>query len=163
MGGNAYRRASTFSQEENFSHKSARGNQLAQGMTIHQFHAQEMNPVPLPHRVNGDNVGMVEARRRLGFDAKSMRRFGRVEPFRMDKFHRNDAVETDLSSAKHDSHTPAGDFGQQLVVAERVELDAQGSSGLFENQSEIGCFERLRWQIALQGRSKEARRTNHTP
>ena len=81
------------------------------------------------HFVDGHDVRVLQGRSRRGFSAKAVDGILSREVARQNELHRHDAVEAALPRAIHDTHAAAGDFLQQLVIAEIVELHANGGSG----------------------------------
>ena len=48
--------------EEIVSGKSAEGNPLLEALAVDQGHGEEVNALDFFHRVNGDDVGVIESR-----------------------------------------------------------------------------------------------------
>ena len=70
--------------------------------------------------VDGDDVRMLQVGDGLGFGLEALHDFGLGELAGEHQLYRNDAVETLLTGLIDDTHAAAGDFLQQLVVAERT-------------------------------------------
>ncbi len=85
---------------------------------VDQLHAEVMMPLVLADLVDRDDVGMVQMRRGLGFQAKPLEVVGRGEPPGPDHLQRQHAVQADLPGLEDDAHPAFRDDLDQLIIAE---------------------------------------------
>ena len=82
------------------------------------LHAEEGHAVlALSHFVDGQNVGMIEARRGFRFAPETRQRIARVGVITQDAFERDDATRMPLSRAVDDAHPAAPDLFENFVIA----------------------------------------------
>ena len=74
------------------------------------------------HLVNGNNIGMIEPRRRLRFGAESFHFAFTGELAGEDEFERHDAIQRDITSAKHHAHAAVAYLFKEFVVTEAPDL-----------------------------------------
>jgi hypothetical protein len=86
--------------------------------TIHQVHGEILQPLVLAHLVDGDDVGMLQFRRRCGFGAETLDDLGSGKLPGRHQLHRHHATQAPLSRAPDDPHAALGDFPEQFVIPE---------------------------------------------
>src|SRR5256885_13162879 len=91
----------------------------------------------LTHFVDGDNARVLQGRHSPGFSAKALP-FGPAGKLAAeDHFHGDDSVEAELLRFVNNPHSAAGDFFEQFVISEAVEVGrlASGLSRLTDQPS----------------------------
>src|SRR5205823_1398841 len=92
---------------------------LLQAAARSVFHTEERYAFrALAYLVDGQNVGMIEARRRFGFAPETCQRFARVGVITQDALQRYDPARMPLARAIDHTHPPAADLFQDFVVAQ---------------------------------------------
>ena len=85
---------------------------------VHQLHGEETAAVRLLHREDGDDVGVVEGRQRLGLALETGHALRVVGKFGRQHLERHLPSQGRVASAVHDSHSTDPDLLQDLVVGE---------------------------------------------
>jgi len=91
-----------------------------QATALHQLHAKEMVPLVSPNLIDGNNVGMIKTRRRLGFSMKSCNVSLRSKFPGKDHLQSDKSIQADLACLVNHTHAASAEFTQQLVVTERA-------------------------------------------
>src|SRR6185436_17439967 len=94
-------------------------------------------PDMLANVVNGNDVGMLEASRCFRLRLEPTNGLRRDQFSGMNEFDGDDAVEADLAGLIHDPHAAAGDFFNQLILADRMELNDEGWGGFEQDRRKI--------------------------
>src|SRR5262245_36829902 len=99
-------------------HRSCRRRKaLPQRAALHQFHAEEMVALLFANLEDRNDVRMIELGGSLGLDTKAADVRGGSQLAREDDFHRDFALQTQLTRAINDSHSATTEFLQNFVVA----------------------------------------------
>ena len=91
---------------------------IRQAGPVDVAHRKKVLPMSLANFVDRHDAGVVEIGRRLGLQAKPFDVLFAGQHAREDHLERDDSVEIGLPCPKYDPHAAAGNFIQQLVVAE---------------------------------------------
>jgi hypothetical protein len=94
--------------------------------TFHQPHREVMRAVLLAAFVERDYVRVIELGNGLDLDAETQARFVRKKVARLHHFQSHATIQPKLSGTIDNSHAAAGDFIQNLVVAEVPGLQSGG-------------------------------------
>ncbi len=97
---------------------------------VDQLHAEVMMPLVHADLVDRHDVGMIQMRRGLSFQAKPLEVVGRREPPGADHLQRQHAVQADLPGLEDDPHSPFRDHLDQLVIAEVADAIRRGRRGV---------------------------------
>ena len=105
--------------------------QLAgQADPLDELHREEVLPIDLADLEDRDDVRVLQPRRRLGLGAEPLDVLVVREPARQDHLERHDPAQVHLPGAIDHAHTAAGDFGDQLIVAEPLGRRLEGARRL---------------------------------
>lgn len=96
-------------------------SEIGQISTFDEFHREPGQAFVFSHLVNGDDVRVVEAGRRLGFAAKAFDESFVGKLAAEQQFDGDDPIEADLTGAVNAAHAAAGDFSEQLVIAQTAQ------------------------------------------
>src|SRR5207244_11072039 len=92
---------------------------IDQATARRELHAKKWEPVlAFAHFVDGEDVWMIETRRRFGFATKTRQRFTRISVVTQNPFQRHDAARMSLPRTINYAHAAASDLFQNLIVAE---------------------------------------------
>ena len=96
-------------------------HQGSQTAPLDIVHRKVLKAVLLAHFVNRNDVGMLQTGSSPGFGAKAALEFVGGKLARQNHLHGDHAIETHLPRPINYTHPAAGDFFQQLIVAEVTE------------------------------------------
>src|SRR5262249_19779984 len=125
----------------------------AQLAALEKLHGHEHDVAALADVVDGDDVGMVEPARRLGFLVEArlvFRHLARVERH-VDGLDRDRAVEQWIARAVDDAHGALAELGDDLVAAEGADFHAYRLRPLTLRNT----GPQSGWPASLAARSKE--------
>ena len=102
--------------------RASNGPDLSAGQVraLDEAHGIERLPLVLPHFVDGDNMRVIQARRRLGLDPQPPREIRRIQRTRQDHLERHGTIQAQLVSPVDDPHAAAANLPLDPVVAEPV-------------------------------------------
>ena len=120
-------------------------NHFRQTLAFDEIHREIMLPFVCADFVDGDDVRMLQLRRRFRLGAKPAHLRVARQPSGQNHFHRHDAVEIHLPRLPDHAHAAARDLLQQFVIA-KVTNARTGRRRRFGNHREIGNDERLIFQ-----------------
>ncbi len=89
--------------------------------SVHELHCDEGGAVVLTEIVNGNDIGMIEASRGLGFALKTRHYIVRLDPFELVAaygFQRDRALYARVECLVHDAHRAAPELAPDFVFAE---------------------------------------------
>lgn len=107
-------------------------DQPGQILAFDAIHREERLTLDLTDFVDGDDVGVPEARRGLGFPTEALDGLLARQRPQQQHLHGDDPVEADLPSPVNDPHPAVSDLLEQFVIAEITQ------PSLTEGQKRIG-------------------------
>src|SRR5437868_3941866 len=112
-----------------------------------------------PNFIDGHYVGMIKPSGGFGLHTKSLHGFSACESPCGNQFQCNCSVQANLPRTENHPHATSGDFIEQFIVAERMELNAECRRSFCQQQRQIrpGNLKRL---LLLQAEAKEALTAN---
>ena len=113
-------RAAHFGQQAHaFTRRSQEPRYFArEAVPLDELHAEEVAALMLTDLVNGNDIRVIEARRRLDLVVKAVQFARRRKLAGQDHLEGDRPIQADLAGLVDDAHAAAGDFRLQLVVAE---------------------------------------------
>src|SRR5262245_20160599 len=93
-------------------------HELGEVPALDIIHREEMVPFMNADLMDGNDVGMLERRRRRRFRPKTMDELARRQLTASDQLHRNRSSEAALARAINDAHSAPGNFIEQFVTSE---------------------------------------------
>ena len=93
-------------------------HELGQVLALDVIHREEMVPVMHADLMDGDDIGMLERRRRRRFHPKTTDELARGKLAANDQLQRHLPSEAALTRAIDDAHSAPGNFIEQFVITE---------------------------------------------
>ena len=111
---------------------------MPQGLALDQFHAQKMLAPNFSNLVDRHDVRMLQPRGGFRLELEPPHPLLRIELIRQHQLQRDMPLQRALPRSKHHPHPAPRQLALQLIITQRVELDAHGAGPTMRHGPEIG-------------------------